>query len=99
MLLCIKEFGFDHIIIIGEHENGLLFLDCYGRVFDWDYMIVQLRPLGKNLDECDITRLSQCYNYFYHQLFNIRDFVQFTTKLIYANETLYYITKFNTSTE
>ena len=56
-LECIQTFGFDHIIIIGEHENGLLFLDCYGRVFDWDYMTGVLRPLGKNLDECDITPL------------------------------------------
>ncbi|CAG8612973.1 8866_t:CDS:2 [Paraglomus brasilianum] len=52
-LECIKKFGFDHIIIIGEHENGLLFLDCYGRVFYWDYMSALLRPLGKNLNECD----------------------------------------------
>ncbi|CAG8607803.1 3933_t:CDS:2 [Ambispora leptoticha] len=54
---CIKMYGFNHIIIIEEHENGLLFLDCYGRVFDWDAMVALLRPLGKNLDECDFTRL------------------------------------------
>ena len=56
-LKSIKKFGFDHIIIIGEHENGLLFLDCYGRVFDWNAMVALLRPLGKNLDECDFTTL------------------------------------------
>ena len=56
-LKCIKRYGFDHIIIIGEHENGLLFLDCYGRVFDWDAMVALLRPLGENLDKCDFTQL------------------------------------------
>jgi hypothetical protein len=27
---CIAEFGFEHIIVIGEMDYGLLFLDCYG---------------------------------------------------------------------
>ncbi|CAG8625766.1 4278_t:CDS:1, partial [Paraglomus occultum] len=56
-LECIQRFGFNHIIIIGEHKNGLLFLDCYGRVFYWDAMVGLLRPLGKNLDECFLTQL------------------------------------------
>lgn len=43
----IKKYGFDHIIIIGELDAGLLFLDCYGRVFEWDdSMTGVLWPLG-----------------------------------------------------
>ncbi|EXX75380.1 uncharacterized protein OCT59_017995 [Rhizophagus irregularis] len=30
--------GFNHIIIIGETYCGLLFLDCYGHIFQWDAM-------------------------------------------------------------
>ncbi|RGB42250.1 hypothetical protein C1646_810091 [Rhizophagus diaphanus] len=30
--------GFNHIIVIGETYCGLLFLDCYGRIFKWDAM-------------------------------------------------------------
>lgn len=26
---CVVEFGFDHIIVIGEIVYGMLFLDCY----------------------------------------------------------------------
>ena len=29
----------------------MLFLDCYGRIFDWDDIIGLLRTLGKYLDE------------------------------------------------
>ncbi|CAG8605173.1 19796_t:CDS:2, partial [Racocetra fulgida] len=32
----IKQFGFNHIIIIGKRYCGMLFMDCFGRVFDWD---------------------------------------------------------------
>ena len=32
----IQEYGFNHIILIGEREYGIIFLDCYGRVFLWD---------------------------------------------------------------
>ncbi|RHZ65093.1 hypothetical protein Glove_319g20 [Diversispora epigaea] len=35
----VKLYGFDHIIIIGERYCGMLFLDCYGRVFDLDTMM------------------------------------------------------------
>ena len=42
----IKEHGFDHIIIIGECYAGILFLDCYGRVFEWDSMCNVLWSLG-----------------------------------------------------
>jgi hypothetical protein len=30
------DYGFDHIIIIGELNYGLLFLDCFGYVFNLD---------------------------------------------------------------
>jgi hypothetical protein len=33
----VAKLGFDHIIYIGE-ADGMLFLDCYGRVFVWDDM-------------------------------------------------------------
>nr|CAG8614810.1 1015_t:CDS:2 [Entrophospora candida] len=42
----IKRYGFDHIIIIGERYCGMLFLDCYGRVFDLDSMTNVLWFLG-----------------------------------------------------
>jgi hypothetical protein len=29
----VAEFGFNHIIIIGEIHFGMVFLDLYGRVF------------------------------------------------------------------
>lgn len=32
----ISDYGFDHIIVIGERYIGLLFMDCFGRVFDLD---------------------------------------------------------------
>ncbi|RIA98206.1 hypothetical protein C1645_813069 [Glomus cerebriforme] len=32
----VQEYGFDHIIIIGELPFGILFMDCYGRVFEWN---------------------------------------------------------------
>jgi hypothetical protein len=47
----IKEYGFDHIIIIGEDTDGIVFLDCYGRVFLWDDATCVLWPLGNSLDE------------------------------------------------
>jgi hypothetical protein len=47
----VAKFGFDHIIIIGEIENGILFLDCYGRVFLWDDEGRMLWPLGDSPEE------------------------------------------------
>jgi hypothetical protein len=47
---CIKEFGFNHIIIVGERDYGMLFLDCYGRIFDWDHINFLLWPLGNYLE-------------------------------------------------
>ncbi|CAG8670654.1 11666_t:CDS:2, partial [Ambispora leptoticha] len=32
----VRGYGFNHIIIIGQRYCGMLFLDCYGRVFDLD---------------------------------------------------------------
>ncbi|GES79534.1 hypothetical protein GLOIN_2v1471870 [Rhizophagus clarus] len=38
-LMEIAMCGFNHIIIIGEIHCGLLFLDCYERVFMWDSLV------------------------------------------------------------
>jgi len=32
----VKQFGFNHIIVIGKRYLGMLFMDCFGRVFDWN---------------------------------------------------------------
>ena len=50
-ITCVAEFGFNHIIIIGETYDGLVFLDCYGRVFLWDDENLLLSPLGNSPDE------------------------------------------------
>ena len=47
----IQEFGFNHIILIGEREHGIIFLDCYGRVFLWDDNFQMVYPLGDSLEE------------------------------------------------
>ena len=41
---CVAEFGFNHIIIIGELDYGMVFLDCYGRLFQWEDMCQRLWP-------------------------------------------------------
>ncbi|CAG8744052.1 1963_t:CDS:2 [Rhizophagus irregularis] len=43
---CIKEFCFNYIIIVEERDYGMLFLDCYGRIFDWDHINFLLWSLG-----------------------------------------------------
>ncbi|CAG8557119.1 1188_t:CDS:2 [Paraglomus brasilianum] len=48
---CVAEFGFNHIIAIGEMLYGLLFLDCYGRVFQWEDMEQVIWPMGNSLEE------------------------------------------------
>ncbi|RGB40465.1 hypothetical protein C1646_687788 [Rhizophagus diaphanus] len=48
---CVAEFGFNHIIVIGEMLYGLLFLDCYGRVFQWENMEQVLWPMGDSLED------------------------------------------------
>ncbi|PKC01744.1 hypothetical protein RhiirA5_381489 [Rhizophagus irregularis] len=50
----IAEFGFEHIIVIGETYNGLLFLDCYGRVLKWQEMQLAIWPLGNSLEEVEL---------------------------------------------
>jgi hypothetical protein len=47
----IAKFGFNHIIIIGETECGMIFIDCYGRVFQWDDESQFLWPLGDSPEE------------------------------------------------
>ncbi|CAG8617181.1 3832_t:CDS:2, partial [Acaulospora colombiana] len=47
----VKRYGFDHIIIIGERYAGILFLDCYGRVFEWESMCNVLWSLGDYRNE------------------------------------------------
>jgi len=42
----VKQYGFDHIILIGQRYAGILFLDCYGRVFEWESMCNVLWSLG-----------------------------------------------------
>ncbi|CAI2180402.1 5377_t:CDS:2 [Funneliformis geosporum] len=48
---CVADFGFDHIIIIGETDYGMIFLDCYGRVFLWENESQMLWPLGNSPEE------------------------------------------------
>ncbi|GBC26239.2 hypothetical protein GLOIN_2v1480847 [Rhizophagus irregularis DAOM 181602=DAOM 197198] len=47
----VAEFGFNHIIIVGETEYGMIFIDCYGRVFMWDDESPMLWPLGNSPEE------------------------------------------------
>lgn len=42
----VGNYGFDHIIVIGECYRGLLFMDCFGHVFDLDSMGNVLWLLG-----------------------------------------------------
>ncbi|RIB28925.1 hypothetical protein C2G38_2239238 [Gigaspora rosea] len=46
----VKQFGFNHIIIIGKRYCGMLFMDCFGRVFDWDSDGHALWSLGDYFD-------------------------------------------------
>ncbi|CAB4420246.1 unnamed protein product [Rhizophagus irregularis] len=45
----VAEFYFDHIIIIGEVNYAMLFLDCFGRVFLWESESQLLYPLRDSL--------------------------------------------------
>ncbi|CAB5143584.1 hypothetical protein RhiirA1_394916 [Rhizophagus irregularis] len=47
----VKNFGFNHIILVGKREYGIIFLDCYGRLFELDMMSGVLWPLGNSLEE------------------------------------------------
>ena len=51
----IQKYGFDHIIIIAERENGILFLDCYGRVFGLNISVYPLFLCGNSLEEASRT--------------------------------------------
>src|SRR6266542_305297 len=42
----VAEFGFNHIIFIGEIHYGMIFMDCFGRLFQWEDMLQMLWPLG-----------------------------------------------------
>ncbi|CAG8805742.1 23968_t:CDS:2, partial [Dentiscutata erythropus] len=46
----VKQFGFNHIIIIGKRYCGMLFMDCFGRMFDWDSDSHALWSLGDYFD-------------------------------------------------
>jgi hypothetical protein len=48
---CVAKFGFNHIIVIGGLSCGLLFIDCYGRVFQWEDMEQVLWPVGNSLED------------------------------------------------
>jgi hypothetical protein len=32
----VAEFGFNHFIVIGEIDYGMVFMDCYSRLFQWE---------------------------------------------------------------
>ena len=40
----VAEFNFNHIIVIGEIDYGMIFIDCYGRLFHWEAMAQRLYP-------------------------------------------------------
>ncbi|CAG8474670.1 8690_t:CDS:2 [Ambispora leptoticha] len=48
----IKKYGFDHIIIIREYENGLLFLDYYVIFDDWEV----------SSENCEILLVITCFS-------------------------------------
>ena len=47
----VQEFGFNHILLVGKRDDGIMFIDCYGRVFELDRMSDALWPLGDSLEE------------------------------------------------
>ncbi|CAI2193081.1 11114_t:CDS:2 [Funneliformis geosporum] len=47
----VQNFSFNHIILVGKREHGIIFLDCYGRLFELDMMSYVLWPLGNSLEE------------------------------------------------
>ncbi|RUS26670.1 hypothetical protein BC938DRAFT_484285 [Jimgerdemannia flammicorona] len=44
-------YGFRHIIVVGEVDFGMLFMECYGRVFRFDDMVVGLWVRGGSIEE------------------------------------------------
>ncbi|PKK56416.1 hypothetical protein RhiirC2_764371 [Rhizophagus irregularis] len=47
----VAELGFNHIIIFGETDYGMIFLDCFGGVFIWEDTFQMAYPLGGSLEE------------------------------------------------
>ncbi|RUS22369.1 hypothetical protein BC937DRAFT_89536 [Endogone sp. FLAS-F59071] len=41
-LATMRDYGFNHIIVIGGAYFGMIFLDCYGHLFVWDSMNLAL---------------------------------------------------------
>jgi hypothetical protein len=50
----VQDYSFNHIILVGERDYGMIFLDCYGRLFGLDMMSGVLWPLGNSLEEAKI---------------------------------------------
>ncbi|GBC01558.1 hypothetical protein RclHR1_04230003 [Rhizophagus clarus] len=42
----VQEYGFNYIILIGKRDFGIIFLDCFGRIFILDVMSNVLWHLG-----------------------------------------------------
>ncbi|CAG8438565.1 3167_t:CDS:2 [Funneliformis mosseae] len=55
----VKAYGFDHIILIGDCHTGILFLDCYGRVFEWEDSMGVLWSLGDYLSMAEKESLTR----------------------------------------
>jgi hypothetical protein len=47
----VQEYGFNHIILVGKRDFGIIFLDCYGRIFILDVVSNVLWPLGNTFEE------------------------------------------------
>jgi hypothetical protein len=47
----VAELGFNHIIIFRETDYGMIFLDCFGRVFIWEDTCQMAYLLGYSLEE------------------------------------------------
>ncbi|RUS16091.1 hypothetical protein BC937DRAFT_91620 [Endogone sp. FLAS-F59071] len=55
----VREYGFSHIIIVGEVTYGIVFLDCYGRVFLWESLCGVIWLLGNSLEEAKANRFNE----------------------------------------
>ena len=54
----VQEYGFNHIILVGKRDFGIIFLDCYGRVFLWCDEYLMLFPLGNSPEEASKSKNS-----------------------------------------
>ncbi|CAJ0754046.1 5374_t:CDS:2 [Entrophospora sp. SA101] len=87
----VAQFGFDHIIIIGEIENGMIFLDCYGRVFQWEEECQMLWPLGNSLEEAmssDVKNQVPWYWEYDGAVYEFKELLQRMCKKCYCNVAL-----------